>query len=284
MKHFLVYTFACILLCCLSATAQKKHSSLGKLFVMGGGDRSPSLMKSLITTAELESKDYVVVLPMSSASPDTSYYYFKEDLQAVCPNVVVNFNFTIEKINKLSWLDSLEKAKLVFITGGDQSRFMKVVLNTPVYEAIHKAYTNGATIAGTSAGAAVMCRYMITGNELTDTVYNATFEKIWHNNIEIREGLGLTSAIIDQHFIVRSRYNRLLSALASYPSHYCIGIDEATAIIIQGNKAKVTGESQVVVLRKPENLIITSSGLIKWKDVQFSIYSSGDEFAIDQSH
>ncbi len=241
-------------------------------------------MKSLVTVAGLESKDYVVVLPMSSSSPDTAYYYFKADMQTVCANAVVNFNFTTENINNKSWLDSLENAKLVFITGGDQSRFMNVVSNTPVYNAIHKAYTNGATIAGTSAGAAVMCRYMITGNELTDTLYSATFEKIWSDNIEIREGLGLISAIIDQHFIVRSRYNRLLSALAKYPSYFCIGIDEATAIIVQGNKIKVTGESQVIVIRKPEHLTITSTGLIKWKDIQFSIYTAGDEFDINRKN
>ena len=281
MKNLLVYLVSCMLFCSLSATAQKTASPQGKLFVIGGGNRSPALMRSLVTTAGLEANDYVAVLPMSSSSPDTSYYYFKEDMKSVCANAVVNFNFTTEKINNRSWLDSLEKAKLVFITGGDQSRFMKVVLNTPVHKAIHKAYANGSTIAGTSAGAAVMCRYMITGNELTDTVYNATFEKIWSNNIEIKEGLGLTLAIIDQHFIVRSRYNRLLSALANYPSHYCIGIDETTAIIIQGNKVKVTGESQVIVLRKPKNLVITSTGLIKWKDIQFSIYASGDEFTFD---
>jgi cyanophycinase len=38
---------------------------------------------------------------------------------------------------------------------------MKAVINTPVFDAIHKAYLKGATIAGTSAGAAVMSKYMI---------------------------------------------------------------------------------------------------------------------------
>ena len=33
---------------------------------------------------------------------------------------------------------------------------MNIVLHTPVYDAIHTAYANGSTIAGTSAGAAVM--------------------------------------------------------------------------------------------------------------------------------
>ena len=194
-------------------------------------------MKALVSTAALSAKDYVVVLPMSSEQPDTSYYYFKEDLQKACSNAIVNFNFTAEKVNDKRWLDSLQNARLIFITGGDQQRFMKIVLHTPVYDAIHKAYANGATIAGTSAGAAVMSEKMITGNELTDTVYRPTFKKIHDKNIEIQQGLGLLkNAVIDQHFIVRSRYNRLLSALAKYPFYACIGIDEATAIIVRAIK------------------------------------------------
>jgi cyanophycinase len=238
-------------------------------------------MQTLIGTADMKPQDYAVVLPMSSEYPDTSFFYFKEDYDPVCKNAIVCFNFTKETVNNKSWLDSLQHARLIFITGGDQLRFMNIVLNTPVYQAIQNAYKNGATIGGTSAGAAVMSKHMITGNQLSDTSYSATFRIVHDNNIEIKEGLGLlTSAIIDQHFIVRSRYNRLLSAIAKYPSLPCIGIDEATAIIVQGNKVKVTGESQVIVLQHPEQVQITSKGLIKLKDLQFSVYTEGDEFLI----
>ena len=284
MKFLSACIIALVLFCCLPAISQKQPAPKGKLFIIGGGDRPPALMKSLIATAAFSVKDYAVVLPMSSESPDTSFYYFKDDFIPFCSNPIVNFNFTSEKTNNKNWLDSLEQAKLIFITGGDQDRFMNSVLNTPVFAAIHKAYRNGATIAGTSAGAAVMSKYMITGNQLTDTIYRPTYRKLVHNNIEIKEGLGLlVEAVIDQHFIVRSRYNRLLSALAKYPSYSCIGIDEATAIIVQGNKVTVTGESQVIVMRKPEQLKITPGGLIKMKDIQFSIYTDGDEFFIDQA-
>ena len=127
-------------------------SPKGKLFIIGGGDRSPALMRSLVAEAAMRPGDYVIVLPMSSAYPDTSYYYFKADLEPICKNAIINFNFTSEKVNDKNWLDSLEKAKLIFITGGDQDRFMKAVINTPVYKAIHKAYTNGATVGGTRPG------------------------------------------------------------------------------------------------------------------------------------
>jgi len=286
MKKLCLFVLANILFASLPSMAQTKQTSAkGKLFIIGGGDRSAELMRTMLATAAPGPKDYVVVLPMSGENPDTSFYYLKEDLQPVCTNAIVNFNFTKEKVNNKSWLDSLANAKLVFITGGDQERFMNIVLHTPVYDAIHKAYLKGATIAGTSAGAAVMSEKMITGKQLTDTNYSSTFKKIHQNNIEITEGLGLlTNTVIDQHFVVRSRYNRLLSAIGMFPTYACIGIDEATAIVVQGNKITVTGESQVVLIQKPVNLEVTAAGLIKMNNIQFGMFTAGDVFYINQAH
>jgi cyanophycinase len=158
---------------------------------------------------------------------------------------------------------------------------MDAVLHTPVYDAIHEAYNKGATVAGSSAGAAVMSKQMITGNQLIgDTAYYSTFRKLQQNNLEIKEGLGLLdSVIIDQHFIARSRYNRLLTAIEKFPTFSCIGIDEATAIIVHGKKVTVVGESQVVVLSDPKNLVV-KNGLIKMSDLHFSIYTAEDSFIL----
>jgi cyanophycinase len=281
-NKFLTCFFA-LTICTLFAIAQQKGGlPKGKLFIIGGGDRPPGLMKSLANTAALGTSDFAVVLPMSGAEPDTSFFYFKADWISVSDKPIVNFNFTAKKVNDKNWLDSLKQAKLIFITGGDQDRFMKIVEKSPLYAAIHYAYQHGATIAGTSAGAAVMSKYMITGNAFSDTVYKATFRSLISNNIEIKTGLGLISnAVIDQHFVVRSRYNRLISALALFPSLACIGIDEATAIIVSGNKIKVSGEGQVIVMRNPNQLKITTTKLIKFKDVSFSIFTDGDEFLLN---
>jgi cyanophycinase len=253
----------------------------GKLFIIGGGYRSEEMMKLLVSTAGLGSKDYVAVLPMSTEEPDSGFYYFKESLEPVCSNSIVNLNFTSNSVNDRQRLDSLAQAKLIFITGGDQVRFMNVVLHTPVYDAIHLAYKNGATIAGTSAGAAVMSKQMITGNQLSDTIYHETFRQLKTGNVEIKEGLGLLdSAVIDQHFIVRSRYNRLLSALEIFPAYNCIGIDEATAIIVQNKKVTVTGDGQVILFTNPAGTTVNDKGLIKFKDLRLSIFTAGDSFMI----
>ena len=263
---------------CLHVFSQNK----GSLFIIGGGEKSKKLMQQLVATAQLNTGDYIAFLPMATSEPDTSYYYIKESFAGVCSNKVIMFNFTKNDINKTSWIDSLRNAKLIYLGGGDQSRFMNIALHTPIQSAIQQSYKNGSTVAGTSAGAAMMTHYMITGNQLLgDTSYESTFPKLWNGNLEIKEGLSLLdSAIIDMHFVVRSRYNRLFTAIAKYPTLPCIGIDEGTAIIINGDNAKVAGASQVMVLSHPQNLRVTKDGFIKFDDVKMSVYTEGDTFEL----
>ncbi len=279
MKNIFL-TVSTTFMLCLPVFSQTK----GNLFIIGGGHKSEDLMRQLLKTGQINPNDYIAILPMSSEEPDTSYYYIKEDFNRVCSNKVVSFNFTKDDINKTSWLDSVQHAKLIYITGGDQSRFMNIVLHTPIQQAIETAYKNGATVAGTSAGAAVMSHYMITGNQLLgDTSYESTFSKLWNNNIEIKEGLGLIdSALIDMHFVVRSRYNRVFTAIAKYPTLPCIGIDEGTAIIVHGNTVKVAGASQVMVFSNPQHLQVTNNGYIKFDDIKMSVYTEGDSFQLKQ--
>jgi cyanophycinase len=65
-----------------------------------------------------------------------------------------------------------------------------------------------------------MSSHMITGHELLpDTIYHETFQKLRAGNMEFNPGLGLLKyVIVDQHFIRRSRYNRLVSALVTSPA------------------------------------------------------------------
>ena len=278
MKYKILSVSTAILLC-LHAFSQ---GAKGSLFIIGGGHKSKELMQQLMQTAHLNSNDYIVFLPMATEEPDTSYSYIKEDFAGVCNNKVVNFNFTKNDINKTSWIDSVKNAKLIYLGGGDQSRFMNIVLHTPIQTAIQQAYKNGSTVAGTSAGAAMMSHYMITGNQLLgDTSYESTFPKLWSGNLEIKEGLSLLdSAIIDMHFLTRSRYNRLLTAIAKYPTLPCIGIDEGTAIIVHNNNVTVAGASQVIVFSHPEHIQVTSKGYIKFDDLKMSVFTDGDVFSL----
>lgn len=267
----------------IHSVAQTKATPKGTLFIIGGGNRSDELIKQLVSTAKLSSRDYIVILPMASEIPDTGFKYISQQLRIHTHLPIRNFDFNKHDTEDVKWVDSVANAKLIYILGGDQNRFMKAVLHTPVYAAIHKAYTTGSTIAGTSAGAAVMSKFMITGVQLKDSKYNETFNKLWDKNIEFSEGLGLLEhTIIDQHFLKRNRYNRIISALAAKPGYMGVGIDESTAIIVKGNKATVVGDSQVLRFKSPANARTTASGLLKFKHIDLGIYTAGDVIDIKQ--
>jgi cyanophycinase len=286
MKNQLLFTFSfqkyCLLLFLFSGYFMQAQTPKGKLFIIGGGDRSDNLMKQVLSVAELSKKDYIVVLPMSSEEPDSSFIFFKTQMVKLTSNPIVMLNFNKETAQNKVLADSLQKAKLIFISGGDQVRFMNVVQNTPIKTAIQKAYENGSTISGTSAGAAVMSEKMITGNQKLQKEYSGTFDNIRYDNLETSEGLGLLkTAIIDQHFLKRNRYNRLLSALVEFPALTGIGIDESTAIIVRNNQIEVAGESEVIVVRNPKGILKSKkNNLISIENLQMSIYTAGQKFNI----
>lgn len=265
-----------------TASLLQAQSPKGKLFIIGGGDRSDALMKQVLSVSELTKNDFIAVLPMSSEEPDSSFIFFKTQMVKLTPNPIVMLNFNKETAQNKKLTDSLQKAKLIFISGGDQTRFMSVVQNTPIQTAIQKAYQNGSTISGTSAGAAVMSEKMITGNQKLQKEYSGTFDNIRYDNLETAEGLGLLqTAIIDQHFLKRNRYNRLLSALVEFPSLTGIGIDESTAIIVRNNQIEVAGESEVIVVKKPKGILKSKkNNLISIENLQMSIYTAGQKFNI----
>jgi cyanophycinase len=282
MKNFSFHKTAFTLFLALFCISLQAQNPKGKLFIIGGGDRSDQLMTQALKVADLSKKDFIVVLPMSSEEPDSSFIFFKTQMVKLTNNPIVMLNFTKETAQNKVLTDSLQKAKLIFISGGDQTRFMNVVHNTPIVTAIHKAYENGSTIAGTSAGAAVMSEKMITGNQKLEKEYSGTFDNIRYDNLETTPGLGLLkTAVIDQHFLKRNRYNRLLSALVEFPTLTGIGIDEATAIIVRNNEIEVAGESEVIVMRNPKGIRKATKGnLISIENLQMSIYNAGQKFNI----
>lgn len=264
-----------------SAFAQQSDGN-GKLVIIGGGSRPEAMVQRIIKEAQLDRSGYGIILPMSSAEPDSAVYYAKKQfVEAGLTNIVGLQIYKNENVSK-SKLDSIKNAKMIYISGGDQNRFMDIVGGTAAEEAIHDAFSKGSLIAGTSAGAAVMSKMMITGNEIKHPDYSSTFRNIEAENIEIKTGLGMLSGvIIDQHFVKRSRYNRLISAIIEHPDLMGIGIDESTAILVKGNTAEVLGDAQVIVLKNPTKSKNENNGKLGARNLELDIYLPGETFTIN---
>jgi cyanophycinase len=253
----------------------------GKLFIIGGGSRPDAMVNRMIDEASLRSKGYMVILPMASEEPDSAIIWSGEQFIRNGITSITGFVFKKSETPRPEWLDSLRHASLIYISGGDQSRFMDIVRGNPIADAIHQAYQNGAVIAGTSAGAAVMSQKMITGDERRHPKYHETFRTIEADNIEFTEGLGLIkTAVIDQHFVYRSRHNRLITAVLEHPEIPGIGIDESTALLIAGNMAEVIGDSQVLVFRNRDKKKRQSGIKLGAQSIKLDIFLPGDRFRL----
>jgi cyanophycinase len=264
-----------------NSDSDKELTIEGSLFIIGGGSRPNEMMVRMIKESGLDKGGYAVILPMSSELPDSAIIWSSEQFIKNGVHNIVGFNFTKDLIPPNDWIDSLKNANLIYISGGNQNRFMEIVKGTKIEKAIHFAYEHGAMIAGTSAGAAVMSHVMITGNELRTPEYRPTFRTIEAHNLETSEGLGLLStAIIDQHFIWRSRHNRLFSAVIEFPHLTGIGIDESTAILIRNNTVEVVGVSQVMVFENPDNSYIEKNSKLAARNLRIDIYHPGEKFEL----
>ena len=148
---------------------------------------------------------------------------------------------TRDDASSSSALEAVSKATGIFFTGGDQARITSVIKDTELDRAIHKRFAEGAVIAGTSAGAAMMPDKMIVEG---DSQTNPRIEII-----EMGPGLGfLPGVVIDQHFLQRGRLGRLISALVQEPADLGFGIDENTAMVVTDRQVEIIGEGSVTIV------------------------------------
>ncbi|MEB3180560.1 MAG: cyanophycinase [Nostocaceae cyanobacterium] len=138
---------------------------------------------------------------------------------------------------------SLEACTGVFLTGGDQLRLCGVLADTPVMEIIRQRVHKGEiTLAGTSAGAAVMGHHMIAGG--------GSGESPNRSLVDMATGLGfIPEVIVDQHFHNRNRMARLISAISGHPDRLGIGIDEDTCAMFERDGwLQVMGKGTVTIV------------------------------------
>ena len=137
---------------------------------------------------------------------------------------------------------ALEKAAVVFFTGGDQLRITSQICESPVYRCMYDLYLKGGTIVGTSAGAAAMSETMLIAGPGDES------NRI--SALNMAPGLGLIhDVVIDSHFAERGRMGRLLGAVAQNPKNLGVGIDEDTAIVVEQEAAfRVIGSGAVYVV------------------------------------
>ena len=145
----------------------------------------------------------------------------------------------------------IDRAEALFISGGDQSNYIKYWQNTPVQDAINKLIASGVPIGGTSAGLAVLGQFSFSA--LNDSaVSKETLANPFNDRVTIaRDFLHITllhGLITDTHYAKRDRQGRLLGFMARIVHDgmakkiRAVGIDERAAVLLEPDgRGRVVG-------------------------------------------
>ncbi len=220
----------------------------GHLVLNGGGAKPAEVMEKFVELAG-GPKALIVVFPTASAEEDTGEYYQGLFAEYGCENVVVAEVRSAADAANAEIAELVLRAGGIYFAGGDQRRITGALLGTPVGDAVEQAFMRGAAVGGTSAGTACQSGLMITGD--------GDFTVITADNVELSPGLGLfQGVIVDQHFVARQRYNRLISVVLEHPELLGVGVDEATAAWVRPDGTfKVLGDGWVIVFDASESNI-----------------------------
>ena len=155
---------------------------------------------------------------------------------------------------------AIEGAEVIFIAGGDQSRYVSLWSGSLLQAAVNARVAAGYPIGGTSAGLAVLSPYVYAALNVSST--SATVLANPHDtSVTISDTLFnvpvLQNLITDSHFTVRDRMGRLVTFLARLQQDgraaapRGIGIDEKSAVAVtkEGSATVLGGGNGAYFLR-----------------------------------
>jgi cyanophycinase len=232
----------------LALPASAADPPKGHLLIIGGGVRGPEIMGKFVELAG-GARARVAVFPMASSTSAETGRELATEMRGLGIADVRVLDLTRAQADTPEAVAQLDGVTGVYFAGGDQSRLTAALLGSRVEARLHAIHSEGGVLSGTSAGAAVMSRVMITGEERRPLSKDDAFQTVEAGDIVTSTGFGfLEGAIVDQHFVRRRRHNRLLALVLENPRLVGIGIDEGTAVWVKPDRTfEVLGAGPVVV-------------------------------------
>lgn len=213
----------------------------GSLIIIGGNVASTASIWQKFT--ELAGgKDKAKLVVITAASGDSAGVDFA-DVEIVkketgVKDVTLLHTNNLKEANSEKFVAVLKQATGVYFIGGRQWYIADSYLNTLTHQAFFDLLDRGGVIAGSSAGASIQGSFLWRGDTKGAQILVG----------DHTQGLGfLKNSVIDQHLLKRNRQFDLVDFIRESPELIGIGLDEATAIIVQGDTFEVIGKSYVAV-------------------------------------
>ncbi len=223
-----------------------QHSSThgpgrGALVLQGGIGSVPAIASRFVTLAGGPSST-VVVIPTASvfdAGPPgmaTSLAHRMKESLGVESVVVLH---TIDRATADSdeFAEPLRHATGMWLLGGMPERLVQSYLGTKTESAINALLQRGGVVGGESAGAMILGSWLDTSD--TESFTPPIMALIGAHPAGAGFGL-LTQSAIFPHFNTRGP-DAAIRESQVHPDQLAIGIDEDTALVVQGTRADVVG-------------------------------------------
>lgn len=221
----------------------------GSLVVVGGNMQSPEIYKRFI---ELAGGPDAPIVMIPTAGGEEEYDEFYQGLNAWRANGARNLiilHTTDPKVADTdAFVEPLKTAHGVFFFGGRQWHLVDSYAGTRTELELRKVLERGGVIGGSSAGASIIGSFLVRGDTRSNTIMMGDHQV----------GFGyLKNVGIDQHVLRRNRQFDMIEVVEAHPELLGIGLDENTAIVVQGDQARVIGASYALIF---DNQSTTGNG------------------------
>lgn len=224
----------------IKETPTRHGPEKGSLIIIGGGGATPEIWNKFTELAGGKDKARIVVI--TAAAGDSGFY--KPDAvelvkkETGIKNVTLLHTSTLTEANSEKFIAPIKAATGIYFVGGRQWRIADSYLNTLTHKAFQEVLERGGVISGTSAGASIQGSFLWRGDTKGAHILVG----------DHTQGLGfLKNSAIDQHLLRRNRQFDLIEFIRQSPEIIGIGLDEATAIVVQKDVFEVVGRSYVAV-------------------------------------
>jgi cyanophycinase len=241
----------------------------GTLMLAGGAIESALYAEFVQLAGGADAKIVYVPTAAQSVDIDETQAYVRENaaqVGATPDNMTVLHTRDSLVADTDSFAAPLETADAVWFSGGRQWRLVDAYSGTKTLEGFWSVLERGGVIGGSSAGATIQGSFLVRGDTETNTIMMGNHQ----------EGFGfLPNSAVDQHLLARDRQYDLIPVIETHPELLGIGIDENTALVVQGDTARVVGES-LVAIYDPRRWTQADSTLAR--DDKFFFLEPGDRF------
>ena len=231
------------------APAPEYGPATGTLVIVGGGNLEGSgIIEKFIALAGGPERNFVIVPTAGgNRNADGSLHVYKE-ADVIAPwvkrgltHVRMLHTADPKEANTEAFVAPLREADAVWFNGGRQWNIVDSYAGTLTYREFHKVLERGGVIGGSSAGATIQGQYLVRGDTSGANVM-MTAEPNHQEAFKF-----LRRVAIDQHINTRNRWDDLIPVIKKWPDLLGIGLSEATAIIVHGDRFEVMGAWKVAV-------------------------------------